>query len=322
MPLFIGALDESETGTRRIGLLGLQALGPKAAEAVPRLLEVLAEPVPEEDTKKNLYARCDVAKALTAIGDPSAISGMIAWVAPRTDDGPFKELVAYEDLRRTIIREIGKFGPAAIEVADVLVTRLGDDRFEEAAREALEAMGWSGVAKPQEGADKAEQEPGEATGPGSPEDHEPSAPPVERVLTEGETTAIDTSSRLALKHIGLAEEETDPKTIVTAICGYVDTVRKTGEVPTDQDLLLGIGALWGKQLVAVLDWTWVHLSWESGFKTYGVVPEDRAVVCIPLDVLPDHLQKKTPENTTLLLFNMIVAGNQGPAAPGSYTIFS
>ena len=141
LPVFVAALDVAET--RKVGLMGLASLGAEAVSAVPRLLEVLAEPVPEtEDTSRHWYARADVAKTMAAIGDPRAIPGLADWVPERAEDATFGEQIAYIDFRRFVMEAIASFGPTARSVGAALAVWRDHEMYDETVADVLQAIGW------------------------------------------------------------------------------------------------------------------------------------------------------------------------------------
>ena len=100
-----------------------------------------------------------------------------------------------------------------------------------------------------------------------------------------------------------------PDAVVHRIHAFIDEVRgtKTDE-PQSQDVRLGLGALWGEQLRAQVGWVWVHLTYPDGFASYALVPDDRAFACFPLNRVQELMSAAVRANTTVAIFNSIVAG--------------
>ena len=145
---------------------------------------------------------------------------------------------------------------------------------------------------------------------------------VERELEDSERAAIeDLSTRMRAK-LKLAKNA-KPEDVIAAIGRFIDSVRKKKRaVPRDDDTRMGLGALWGEQLRARTKWTWVHLTYPEGFKSFGLVPKDRHCVCFPLNDIPDQMSvRKTRESTSILLFNMCVAKKTPETKAKSYTPF-
>ena len=130
--------------------------------------------------------------------------------------------------------------------------------------------------------------------------------PTERTLSDDERDAMakvaDTAQRF-LEAVG------GPDAVVHRIAAFIDDVRaqKIAE-PKSQDVRLGLGALWGEQLRAQVGWIWVHLTYPDGFASYALVPDDRAFACFPLNRVPELMSAAVRANTTVAIFNSIVAG--------------
>jgi hypothetical protein len=130
--------------------------------------------------------------------------------------------------------------------------------------------------------------------------------PSERGLTDDERDAMakvaDTARRF-LDAVG------GPDAVVHRIAAFIDEVRaqKVAE-PQSQDIRLGLGALWGEQLRAQVGWIWLHLTYPDGFASYALVPDDRAFACFPLNRVQELMSASVRANTTVAIFNSIVAG--------------
>lgn len=145
---------------------------------------------------------------------------------------------------------------------------------------------------------------------------------VERALEDAERAAIEDLSGQMRTKLKIAKKAT-PEDVIAAIGRFIDGVRaKKRALPRDDDTRMGLGALWGEQLRARTKWTWVHLTYPEGFKSFGLVPKDRHCACFPLNDIPDQMSaRKKPDHTTILLFNMIVAKNTPETKAKSYTPF-
>ena len=145
---------------------------------------------------------------------------------------------------------------------------------------------------------------------------------VERELEDAERAAIETLAAQMLAKLKLKKNAT-PEEIVAAIEKFIDAVRaKKRALPRDADTRMGLGALWGEQLRARTKWTWVHLTYPEGFKSFGLVPKDRHCACFPLNDIPEQMSaRKKPDHTTILLFNMCVGKNTPDTKAKSYTPF-
>jgi hypothetical protein len=130
--------------------------------------------------------------------------------------------------------------------------------------------------------------------------------PSERALSDDERDAMlkvaDTARRF-LDAVG------GPDAVVHRIAAFIDEVRaKKATEPQSQDVRLGLGALWGEQLRAQVGWVWVHLTYPDGFASYALVPDDRAFACFPLNRVQELMSAAVRANTTVAIFNSIVAG--------------
>jgi len=145
---------------------------------------------------------------------------------------------------------------------------------------------------------------------------------IERELEEAERKAIDTLAAQMRTKLKIAKKAT-PEEIVAAIGKFIDAVRaKKRPTPRDADTRMGLGALWGEQLRAKTKWTWVHLTYPEGFKSFALVPKDRHCACFPLNDIPDQMSvKRKWDHTTILLFNMCVARKTPETEAKSYTPF-
>ena len=145
---------------------------------------------------------------------------------------------------------------------------------------------------------------------------------VERELEDSERAAIEELSEKTRAKLKIGKKAT-PEEVIAAIGKFIDAVRaKKRAAPRDDDTRLGLGALWGEQLRARTKWTWVHLTYPEGFKSFALVPKDRHCACFPLNDIPDQMSvKKKWESTSILLFNMCVAKKTPETKARSYTPF-
>ena len=145
---------------------------------------------------------------------------------------------------------------------------------------------------------------------------------IERALEDAERAAIEALSAQMRAKLKIAKSA-KPEDVIAAIGKFIDSVRKKKRAaPRDADTKMGLGALWGEQLRARTKWTWVHLTYPEGFKSFGLVPKDRHCACFPLNDIPEQMSvRKKPDHTTILLFNMCVAKNTPETKAKSYTPF-
>lgn len=139
----------------------------------------------------------------------------------------------------------------------------------------------------------------------------------ERQLTAEEQEELDSLADNIFASVPVPNNPEDPVQVVAAIGHFVDELRTTGfdnEALTDWCFLLG--SRLGKEMISVLGWDWVHLTFvEDGFSGYAVAEPDRAHVVFPMNNIYSLLTEPDLINNILLLFNMLRSGNTGPLMP-------
>ena len=107
------------------------------------------------------------------------------------------------------------------------------------------------------------------------------------------------------------------RAIRTAIDAIVRGKRKAGSRELT-DLAVNLGCLWGQCVCDAAGWEWCYAKL-GRHAILMIASPSRAHVIAPMHFVQSQLTKRPPEdNTSLLLFNMIVAGKL-PAAPrGAY----
>jgi hypothetical protein len=142
--------------------------------------------------------------------------------------------------------------------------------------------------------------------------------PSERSLSDEEREAMAKVASTAKRFL---EAVGGPDAVVHRIAAFVDEIR-TGvrPEPKSQDVRLGLGALWGEQVRAQLGWIWVHLTYPDGFASYAVVPDDRAFACFPLNRMQELMKPGARANTTVAVFNSLVAGTIPQRRPNAYLV--
>jgi hypothetical protein len=141
--------------------------------------------------------------------------------------------------------------------------------------------------------------------------------PTERPLTDEERDAMAKVSETARRYVGA---EGAPDAIVKRIASFIEEVRAgKREEPTNQDVRLGLGVLWGEQVRAEVGWSWVHLTYPDGFASYAVVPDDRAFACFPLNRIPEAFHPTGP-NTSAYVFDSIREGSLPARKPNAYLV--
>jgi hypothetical protein len=143
--------------------------------------------------------------------------------------------------------------------------------------------------------------------------------PVREVpLTEAEFHEFGLYAGQGMKLLGFADEADAPETVVRAIGRFIDEwdpEHATGEREL-AIIAMCIGLVWGHQVTRELGWQWAVLE-QDGQRSYAVVSPDRAYATHPTVLMAQWLQGAR-DNTVILLFNMVRAGNLPPSAPHTY----
>jgi hypothetical protein len=148
----------------------------------------------------------------------------------------------------------------------------------------------------------------------------------ERALTEAEQERITELVHNGIECLGfvldLPEDLDDSVAVVRTIRGFVDQIHGGVELPAQYadpaQAAVVLGMLWGDEVHRAFGWEWVYLKDDRGFETWGVVSADRSYVCYPHLILAKKLTHPDSDNTVMLLFNMIGAGNLPESSPGTY----
>jgi hypothetical protein len=125
---------------------------------------------------------------------------------------------------------------------------------------------------------------------------------------------VDEAAAHAISQLGLLRDS-EPQAIASAIRTHVDAVRPLSGEELDETAIV-LAALWAEQVRRALNWEWVELKKGRKSVGYGIVSPDRALVTLPILYMRELLADAARDNTVLLLFNMLVAGNVPPSAPG------
>lgn len=128
--------------------------------------------------------------------------------------------------------------------------------------------------------------------------------------TQGE---IDDAILNAREYLTLGKKR-KPETITVAIYSAIEEVRNTKvSAEEKRELAIDLGALWGQTVCQAAGWKWKLVPDDDGDPIPAVCrPRARHVVA-PISLMYDWLKNKRSENTSLLLFNMIVAKKLPPA---------
>lgn len=144
----------------------------------------------------------------------------------------------------------------------------------------------------------------------------------EHPLTPSEQTAFAECAAQALGNLGLTDSTADPKTIVQAVEDFVDRWQAAQRNPLSKlhsrrpdpiDVSLGLGSLWGNQIVRQFGWEWTCIR-QNGRGLHAVVAPDRSAAVFPTYFLKACLDDPRVDCTAVLAFNMMDAGKL-PALP-------
>lgn len=143
----------------------------------------------------------------------------------------------------------------------------------------------------------------------------------DRPLTAAEEKDIRLSVARGYKHLKLKPESASAEDIQKAICDAIDAVclgKKRMTKRAVEDTGINLGCLWGQTVCDKLGWQWCYMT-AHGDEGFAVVPPDRSYASEPMSFVFTQLHKRPPEdNTSLLLFNMVVGGSLDKAKAGAY----
>lgn len=144
---------------------------------------------------------------------------------------------------------------------------------------------------------------------------------ADRPLSATEAKDIQRSVARGYKHLKLKTESASVEPIQEAICAAIDAVcrgRKKITKRQIEDMGLNLGCLWGQTICDKLGWEWCYMT-AHGDEGYAIVPSDRSYAIEPISYVFTQLHRRPPEdNTSLLLFNMVVGGSLKKGKAGAY----
>lgn len=124
-------------------------------------------------------------------------------------------------------------------------------------------------------------------------------------------------------NLGLSKQSSPAETVKTVgdfIDSWQEKRRNSNEVDepkTVSDTVLSLGSLWGDAVCQELGWQWACLEYE-GQDFYAVVSPNRALACFPFNNIDTLLQDPESDNGSILLFNMLKAGDVPNTEPHQY----
>ncbi len=134
---------------------------------------------------------------------------------------------------------------------------------------------------------------------------------------------VEAAATRARERLNL-EPTASPQQTAEAIHRVLDEIRSRPRLSADekQQIAIDLGALWGNALCAAAGWEWCSVSPEPDREVPAVCSPTRSHAVDPLQVAYAILESKSGTNNSLLLFNMIVAGDVPVAAEGAYSWLS
>ncbi|WP_394793272.1 hypothetical protein [Armatimonas sp.] len=139
----------------------------------------------------------------------------------------------------------------------------------------------------------------------------------ERPLTTEELSEFADYTHRAMINLGLADFEPEPEVAVQAVETFVDRWQAERRNPIKKlfirspnpvEVALGLGSVWGNQLVRRFGWEWACIQ-QDDQELYAVVAPDRSIAVYPTYFLKACLDDPRVDCTAMLAFNMLVAGN-------------
>jgi hypothetical protein len=108
------------------------------------------------------------------------------------------------------------------------------------------------------------------------------------------------------------------------IGGALEKLRNDRRMKKEQkeDRAFWLAIAWGETLVRQLKWRWVMLSSKKGAKTLGLISPDRSYAVPVLQYLTDLAMGIRADQTSELLYNMIVKNELGPKSRGGLKLIS
>jgi hypothetical protein len=145
----------------------------------------------------------------------------------------------------------------------------------------------------------------------------------DRSLTAAEAKDIRQSVARGYKFLKL-KPETSAEQVQEAIYAAIDAVclgKKKATSKLIEDMGLYLGCLWGQTICDKLGWEWCYMM-AHGSESFAVVPPDRSYALEPMNFVFTQLHRRPPEdNTSLLVFNMVVGGALEKQKRGAYITF-
>ena len=144
---------------------------------------------------------------------------------------------------------------------------------------------------------------------------------TERALRPQELKEIADHAERARQTLGLTDPEASPEVVLQAVEDFVERrqaerrdtnplkkLLSRGPAPNPAATSLGLGFLWGNQLVRRFGWVWTCLQSPGQGEAYSVVSVDRSVAVHPTHFVKACLEDPRADCTIMLAYNMLAAG--------------
>jgi len=152
----------------------------------------------------------------------------------------------------------------------------------------------------------------------------------ERALTPQEQKEIADHANRAMGSLGLTDPNLPPADVCQAVEDFIERwqaekrspnplkkLLSRGPAPNPTATSLGLGFLWGNQLVRQFGWVWTCLHEAGQGEAYSVVTPDRSVAVHPTHFVRACLGDHRADCTIMLAYNMLAGGEiQGTPAQG------
>lgn len=147
----------------------------------------------------------------------------------------------------------------------------------------------------------------------------------ERPLTDTEKSEFSRCTAEAMRNLSINDFRSTPEEIVRSVDSFVDNWQdekrqqrkkwfgRKPALPDTIDVALGLGAVWGNQIVRKFGWNWTCLQ-ADGKDLYCIVSPDGAWVIYPTYFIKACLDNPNVDCTAMLSFNMMAA-NTLPEMP-------
>ncbi len=146
----------------------------------------------------------------------------------------------------------------------------------------------------------------------------------DRPLTDEERDEFENHLAIARGWFGHGADSASPEQLQRWLHETVNALRSKPPAERHEDGMrvtaITLGCVWGQAVCDRLGWGWAAVSLEPGSEFYGVVSPSRSHVVFPLHYLQELLGDPDRDQTSLLLYNMLMAGSLPPANPGEYSV--